>query len=142
MPFKTKIPLRTIKAYRATRYRVKSRLSSFVLRVGKKSPRLASLMERFDVSGAAFITACNPLGKEMPPEWNRQATQKLLRDLKRTRLRILPGVGEPVGRWAGEASFLALGMQPAEAMKLGRKFRQNAVVWAGPNAKAWLVLLR
>jgi hypothetical protein len=142
LPFKSKIPKETIEAYRMTRYRVKAGSSSFVLRVGKRSARLAALMERRKVTGATFITACNPLGKQMPADWNRRANQKLLRDLRKKGYRILRGVGGPVGRWKGEASFLALGMQPDDAIKSGKKYRQNAVVWAGPNAAVWLLLLR
>jgi len=41
-----------------------------------------------------------------------------------------------------ERSVFAYGMDKASACALGRQFRQDAIVWVGPDAVPQLVLLR
>lgn len=56
---------------------------------------------------------------------------------------IVEGEGrDPSEAWAGEKSFLALGLDLETSQVLGRKFGQNAIVWAGADAIPRLILLR
>ncbi|MFT6830906.1 MAG: hypothetical protein ACJAZN_001063, partial [Planctomycetota bacterium] len=48
----------------------------------------------------------------------------------------------PSGGWAPEASLLVLGLQRDEAAALGRRWRQNAVLWIGRETIPELLLLR
>ena len=53
------------------------------------------------------------------------------------------GVGEdPDRQWNGEDSVLVPAMGLAEAMLIADSYRQNALVWAGADARAQLILLR
>jgi hypothetical protein len=56
---------------------------------------------------------------------------------------VLDGIGQhPDNGWPGEDSLLALGVSLADALLLGRRFGQDAVVWAGADAVPRLMLLR
>jgi hypothetical protein len=57
--------------------------------------------------------------------------------------RVVEGAGEdPEGRWPAEPSYLVLGMALDAAQEVGRRYGQNAIVWAGADAVPELVLLR
>jgi hypothetical protein len=49
---------------------------------------------------------------------------------------------DSIGTWPGEKSFLVLGLDLETAIRLGREFRQNALVWADEDAIPRLILLR
>ncbi|HET9870487.1 MAG TPA: DUF3293 domain-containing protein, partial [bacterium] len=139
----TLIPLETRRAYRRALYRVKAKPLGFILRVGRISRPLAKIFRDEGFSKAAFLTAYNPLGKKQAKGRNQRAHQKLVRELRRRGFAFIPGVGEdPDKKWAGETSLLVLGLSLAQARALGRRFRQNALVFAGPKALPRLVLLR
>ncbi len=56
----------------------------------------------------------------------------------------MPGVGsDPGSAWQDEeASVLVLGLDRIAACEWGRRYEQNAVLWAGINAIPRLLLLR
>ncbi|WP_443025861.1 DUF3293 domain-containing protein [Sphingomonas sp. RB1R13] len=62
----------------------------------------------------------------------------------RTRdLHYIDGIGcDPNGRWAGEPSFLVLGIVFDQAKALGDQYQQNAILWASEDAVPRLVTLR
>src|SRR5664280_77533 len=51
------------------------------------------------------------------------------------------GRGE-IGEWPPESSILAFGMSRAQAASIGRRFRQNAIVYVSLGRPAELVMLR
>ena len=56
---------------------------------------------------------------------------------------VLDGMGgDEAGIWGNEESFLALGIDHATALSLGREFRQDAVLHAGADAIWRLVRTR
>ena len=83
-------------------------------------------------------------GERKYEQEEKQAAQAaLLRDIAARGYACIPGVGEdPGGQWCGEDSVLAPAMGLAEAMLIADSYRQNALVWAGPDARAQLILLR
>ena len=132
----------TLLAYLRCRYRVLGE-APFTLRIGERSEALAALYECRGCDCAALLTACNPRGELHDDAANRAAQAALQRDLAARGYACIPGLGEdPGGQWRGEDSVLAPAMGLAEAMLIADSCGQNALVWAGPDARPQLILLR
>jgi hypothetical protein len=128
-------------AYRATNYNVLGS-ASFTLRIGVESPEIANLYRNYDVTTAAFLTACNPFSTPTPEHENDLNQQQLEERLHELSVGFLTGMGEdPSGEWAGEPSVLALGISREAAVSLGNEFRQNAIVWIGEDRSPELIFL-
>jgi hypothetical protein len=75
-------------------------------------------------------------------EVNEAAQAQLEAELTALGLPFLRGEGvDPSGSWPGEPSVLVLGITEEEARRLGRRYGQNAIVVAGRDAVARLVML-
>ncbi len=128
--------------YRATEYWVDAEPKPFCLHVSKYSAELRRLLDETGCRCAAFISAFNPFSRPMPDEINEQAHIRLRRTLERHARLCIEGVGQdPSGRWPGEKSLLALGIDLPLASAIGREFRQNAILWSGHDAVPGLVIL-
>ncbi|MFA6921005.1 MAG: DUF3293 domain-containing protein [Gallionella sp.] len=131
----------TIQAYLETDYCVFGRMP-FVLRVGIASESLARLYRQYAASSGAFITACNPHGLIASEEANAACQAELAGELQRRCLDYIEGMGRhPHGDWPAEPSYFVLGLSLEEARLLGKKYRQNAIVWCGVDAVPELVML-
>ena len=129
-------------AYGATNYNVLGP-PSFTLRIGVESPDIANLYRDYDVSTAAFLTACNPFSAPTPKNENKLKQQQLEERLHELSVSFLQGMGEdPSGGWAGEPSLLALGISREAATRLGNDFRQNAIVWTSLDRVPELIFLK
>jgi hypothetical protein len=130
-------------AYRATQYCVDAGDEAFILKIDVVSGELRRLYEKTGQACCVFITAYNPFGQKQSDEANRFAQSQLLDSLRALRSPIFGGVGvDPDGAWPGEASVLALGVDENAARQLAERFKQDAVVWAGPDATPQLLVLR
>ena len=137
------IPADLIASYRAADYRAGSGSAAITLRIDQHSESLSQLLAASGQQYAVFITACNPGSQPQSPATNRAAHALLREELSRHTDQIIEGTGsDPSGAWPPEPSLLALGVKLDVAEALGRKFRQNAVVWAGADAISRLILLR
>lgn len=131
-----------IAAYKATNYKVHAQ-PPFVLKIGVASPPLAELYRLHGCNCAAFITACNPYGAKLDDAENSALQLGLAHHLSSRGLPFLPGMG--VGNedeWAGEPSYLVLGLDQHAATAMGKRHQQNAIVWCDSDAAPQLVLLR
>lgn len=114
-----------LEAYRQTNYK----FDDTVLNIDKTSSKAASLLQPFSPAGGLFITAWNPLGKELTVEDNEQANQELKNELLERGLKVTEGYGEsPDGQWC-EDSFFAYPIDQDSSLKLCCTFEQNAVVY-------------
>lgn len=130
-----------IAAYKATNYRVLSD-PEFTLRVDEKSEELLKLYELTRASSSAFMTAWNPFSEETSPNENDQANALLRADIEALGAKILPGFGAwPGDPTKGEDSFLAVGASENDAVILGKKYEQNAILFATDDAIPRLILL-
>lgn len=112
-------------AYRQTNYRFDETL----LNIDKISSKASALLQPFALNGGLFITAWNPLGKELTVEENKQANKKLKNELLRRGLKVIEGYGEsPDGKWR-EDSFFAYPIDEYTSLTLCCTFEQNAVVY-------------
>ncbi|AMV46907.1 DUF3293 domain-containing protein [Paraburkholderia caribensis] len=139
---KSQIPRATIQAYLETHYHVHG-FSPTLLKIGEGNATLAAIHRLNGVEASAFVTACNPFSEPLDDAANAERQKILAVELTQRGLTFIEGVGQhPSNDWAGEASFLVLGVSVEEAKELGARFGQNAIVWAGSDAVPKLVLLR
>ena len=139
----TAIPDELVTAYRATEYRVTSSTHPFVLRIGRRSEDLADLFVQTGKTGATFITAENPFSQTSTMQENAANQACLHHDLSAAGATILEGSGQGEDpAWPAEASYLAIGISREQACELGRKYRQNAIVWIDADGVPELLLLR
>jgi hypothetical protein len=136
------IPHSTLAAYLETDYRVSAK-TPFVLRIGVASAPLAKLYRQRKTGCAAFVTACNPYGRDIGAAANAARQAELESELQHLGLHYLEGTGEhPKGGWPAEPSFLVLELALEDARALGCRYAQNAIVWCAADAVPQLVLLR
>lgn len=128
------IPAETIEAYRNTRYDVIDGDNAISLRIGELNIPLSDLYRRFNVQSSVFITAWNPFGKFLTDDENELANHGLREQLVGEGYQILEGVGIGTDtEWPPEVSMLALGLSRDRASDFCRLFKQNAVVFTGPE---------
>lgn len=114
-----------LEAYYQTNYQFDDTL----LNINKRSSKAAALLHPFAPDGGVFITAWNPLGKELTLEENEQANQNLKNKLISQGFRVTEGYGESSdGKWR-ENSFFAYPVDKDISLKLCRTCKQNAVVY-------------
>ncbi len=137
------IPAELITAYRETLFRVETSELAFNLIIDQVSDELKALHKQYNVTCSTFITACNPYSEELGDAANAEKQIALANELNNRSLQYFHGVGEhPSGEWAGEPSYLVLGISLEAAKILGKQYEQNAIVCCGSDAVPQLILLR
>ncbi|WP_420464903.1 DUF3293 domain-containing protein [Panacagrimonas sp.] len=131
-----------ILTYRTARYRVFDPPAGFALGVDAFSSRLAALVSALPVRAAALITACNPGGELRTVAENRVAMMQLRGELRGRCARLLDAENSGAGGDWVEPSVLVLGIARIAALELGRRWGQNAILYAGADAVPRLELLR
>jgi predicted ester cyclase len=87
----------------------------------------------------AIITAHNPRSERLSGEENQRRHAELERDLKKMGLEYTPSTGEsPDGTWV-EEGFAVFDVGLEQALELGQKYGQHAILWGegGKVALAW-----
>jgi hypothetical protein len=126
-------------AYLATEYNVVTPKGRFTLRAFHRSSALHRLHLAFNVAGSAFLTAFNPYSERSDEVKNQSYQDQLIADV-RERWKFLPGEAvDPQGRWPAEPSVLVLGISREEAILLGKKYRQNAILVADEEGNTTLL---
>ncbi len=125
-----------LQAYHQTNYH----FGDTLLNIGKPSPKAAALLQEFDPAGGLFITAWNPLGKELTLEDNQKASQNLKAELLIRGLNVIDGYGvSKDGKWR-EDSFFTYPIDKETSLKLCCAFSQNAVVYVSFDGLPELLL--
>lgn len=138
----SKLTADLINAYQVTNFQVKAD-PAFILNVNRISEELKVLFKQYRVESAAFITAWNPLSNPLSNQENQLRNNDLENELNLRSLKFINGFGQdPLGQWAGEDSFLVLGISLEASKKLGTQFEQNAIVWSDKDAIPKLIMLR
>ena len=136
------VPVALVAAYEAAHYVVFGE-PEIVLLCGKKNAHLDALMDAHRAACAAFVSAANPHGRRRRLIDNVIAFHALKNELKKSRYTFFEGEGrDPEGVWRPEGSVLVLDIPRPEAEALGRRFEQNAIVYAERGCAPELVLLR
>lgn len=87
----------------------------------------------------AVVTAHNPGSQPLPAEENARRHRELEQVLREGGYELAPGVGRsPDGKWR-EEGFTVFGIGLEEALAVGRRFGQNAIVYGEGErvALAW-----
>ena len=88
----------------------------------------------------AFITAYNPGSNFNTKEVNKRNQSRLEKDIQK--YIHITGQGEdPIGNWDPEQSYFIAGIPKSEAVYLGKKYEQLAIVFGEINKKAELLIL-
>lgn len=132
-----------LQAYRDTDYLVRCDRGELSIRVGEKSRQVDQLLCRSKARTAIFITAWNPFSLRRGKQTNEQAHRRLAAALRLQRTPYLEGEGCGAdGNWTPECSVLAFRVGRRAAALLGRRFRQNAVIFVSYGKPAELMMLR
>jgi hypothetical protein len=116
-------------AYKNTTYRVYLPLGEIEIRIGVMNLLLQEFMLSNSVESWAFVTACNPYSVMQNADANTFLNTQLERYLSEKQYLFFKGMG--VGddnSWEPEASFMVLDIRKEDAVKLGKQFKQNAIV--------------
>lgn len=131
----------TIQAYLQAEYRIHAD-PPFSLHVGQQSQALLALYAATGTTNAVFITPYNPLGHLLSKHENQLRLIELKSGLDAQSIMHIPAEGlDPQGEWPPEKGALMLDVTPEQAREVGRKFRQNAVLWCNEAGYVRLVLL-
>ena len=140
---KQKMPSDLVLAYRATDYVAFYGGREFLIQIGRHSLVVDELFARMKTSSGAVITAWNPYSRSLSPGANACWNRVLKVYLNDRRFAFLAGEGRgKIGEWPPEPSVLAFGISRAQASSIGRRFRQNAIVYVYLGRPAELVVLR
>jgi len=116
-------------AYKNTTYRIYLPLGEIDIRIGVMNPLLQELLLSNQMESWAFITACNPYSVMQNADVNTLLNTQLENYLSGKHYLFFKGIG--VGdddSWEPEASFMVLNIRKEDAIKLGKQFKQNAIV--------------
>lgn len=128
-------------AYRATTYVVDHPDGEIGIRIGEHHPRLDALLAAHGATEWAYITAWNPGSVKKSFKNNKLQNNRLRAAVRAAGHVCYPGRGRPDGgAWTPEESLLVVGIAEAQAVALGARFGQNAVVTGvagGPARLRW-----
>ena len=114
-------------AYLATTYEVKH--LGLQLRIDEENWHLEEFLIDNNVFSYAFISAWNPLSQPLSSSENENRHSKLVDFAKKKQWVFTEGFGIPQNEdWQAEKSLFLLDISRIEAINLGRRFNQNAIV--------------
>jgi len=127
-------------AYLQTTYWVEAGPQPVALRIGERSCALDRMLGACRASRWAFVTAWNPRS-ELRPRWQNARRQRaLLHALRSSGWHWVGALAQGDGDdWPPEPGVLVLGISREQARRLGRRFRQYAVVAGQRGGVARLV---
>jgi len=127
-------------AYRATTYRVFLPGGGCDLRLGVVSETLRCWLETAGTARFAILTAHNPGSEDVESEENLLRQAQL--ECALLELGYEPYAGENVAdddSWPAEESCFVPGISVTEALALGERYGQNAIICGGADGKTELV---
>ena len=116
-------------AFARTEFRAEIGGGRVVIRIGATDTLLDELLDSRRISSWAYVTAWNPGAQRLPPAENALRHDALVRGLEKSGFRFFEGegVGESA-EWTPERSVLILGISEPEALELGERCEQEAIV--------------
>ena len=127
-------------AYEATAFCATVDGIGIYIRAGDMHPSLDRALEVRSVKTWAYITAWNPGSREFSRLENDMRHECLKNDLTRLGFQVFEGEGQPAdSSWSPEQSLLVFGLSAQEAIAIGRRYGQNAIVVGESGCKATLL---
>lgn len=132
------IPTTLLEAYKATCYEIiHPKVAIFI---GQENEVLQTFLKENEITNWCFITAWNPFSNTLSTEENSVLNESLRLDLKD--YKILEAQGkDTIGNWPPEPSFFVANISEYQAIALGKKYQQNAIVYGTINEPAKLITL-
>jgi N-formylglutamate deformylase len=129
-------------AFRYTDYRALTSIGELCIRVGEKCPELDALLSTHALEEWAYITAYNPHGRELGEDVNADADRSLKAELVARGMFYCSGASHgDLGDWPPEPSVLILGLSESDAIDLGVRYAQAAIVSGKVGERARLIPL-
>ena len=113
-------------AYRQTAYVVPE--LDLTIRIDTRNRQLDEVLEKYQVSSWAFLTAINPHSIILPAIENQQRLARLTEACRGWQCFSATGVPDS-SDWQPEASVFVLGISRDVATRLGLYYEQNAIVF-------------
>lgn len=126
-------------AFKNTDYIVNINDKVITINIGKTQNKLDNLIK--PLKQWAFITAYNPLPKILSDNENKSRNSKLKQDAEKLGFQVYTGYGIAKNKSWKEDSFLIVGIDKKEAIQLGAKYGQLAIVTGSRNSKTELIEL-
>ena len=119
-----------MRAYRQTSFFADTPRGYLRLRIDERNPELDAVLAAEGAQSWAYVTACNPGSVALSKSENVQRQQMLEQAVREAGFVFFrgEGVGDD-GQWSPEPSLLILGITRAQAVDLGRRFGQRAIVY-------------
>ena len=127
-----------IQAYKNTKYKVFN--PNLVIEIGVMNNDLNDLLDKNNANEWAYITAFNPYSKALTELENKDRHLQLQEVTKSFLTYEGHGVGAD-SSWEPELSLLVIGISKAEAILIGKKFEQNAIVYGKFGSTPELLIL-
>ena len=108
--------------------------------IKKENQELQSFLREHNFTSWCFITAWNPFSEALSYEENNVLNQLLEADLNCYSVFSAKGQ-DTLGDWPAEISFFVGNISREQAIHLGKKYKQNAIVFGEIDALAELVIL-
>jgi hypothetical protein len=127
-----------LEGYQATCYSILN--PNIDIYLGKENEVLRSFLKEQSFDSWCFITAWNPFSKALSLEENIALNKKLENDL--SIYTIFPAAGkDTLGDWPPEPSLFVANITEDQAIALGKKYQQNAILYGTFNEPARLITL-
>lgn len=115
---------------------------SLKIKVGEISRALDVFLMDNNAYYWAFITAWNPHSQLLDQEENEARHLALMQSLIEGKFTFCEGFGETHDdRWPMEKSLMILDISKSDAMRLGRRYQQNSILYGALNSPAQLIWL-
>ena len=116
-------------AYHSTTFRATVDEMDIRIRPGQMEPSLDRALRARGATSWAYITAWDPGSAELPPGENGARHDHLKNEVTGLRFEAFEGYGEPTNpNWMPERSLLVFGISASEAVAMGRRYGQIAIV--------------
>lgn len=115
-------------AFRNTTYGVDHPDGAIAIRIGEPCPRLDALLREYGKTHWAYVTAWNPRSQKLNDAENAARHAQLLERVRKLGCVYFSGSGSADKENWSERSLLILGINQADALRLGNAFDQHAVV--------------
>jgi hypothetical protein len=132
------IPEKLVGAYLDTEYRVFTEKGNITVTAGGRFHELIGLHDSFNVVSSAFITAYNPFSQPTEEKVNLINQERLIAEVSSCWEFLLGEGADPSGKWPAEPSILVLGIKLEEALSIGRRYQQHAILFTGIEGDTYL----
>jgi hypothetical protein len=127
-----------IEAYQNTKYKIFE--LALTIEIGKFNQEIDVLLQKNNSNEWSFITAYNPYSKVVSDEENNIRHDELKELTKSYKTFEGHGVGEDP-TWEPEISLFIIGISKKDAIIIGNKYEQNAIVYGQTNQAPQLLIL-